>query len=82
MKRFINKLNQKPKNHLTSNLPNHSKLSDLNHILFLVLTLDGLTNLRVYNVFFNIKEENNQLELYTNSFQEISSTELKDELEE
>ena len=42
----------------------------------------GITNLEVYNSFFDITEENNNFELYTNIFDEFSSEELDDELED
>ena len=42
----------------------------------------GLESLEVYNSIFNITEENNKFELYTDSFDESSFEELKDELEE
>ena len=42
----------------------------------------GLTSLEVYKSIFNITEENNKFELYTDNFNEFSFEELKDELEE
>ena len=42
----------------------------------------GLTSLEVSNSIFNVIEENNKFELYTNTFDEFSFTELKDELED
>ena len=42
----------------------------------------GLTSLGVCSSFFNIAEENNKFELYTDTFDEFSIAELKDELEE
>ena len=42
----------------------------------------GLINLEVYNSIFNITEENNKFELYTDTFDQFSFTELKDELKE
>ena len=42
----------------------------------------GLTDLEVNNSIFNITEENNKFEHYTDTFDEFSITELKDELEE
>ena len=42
----------------------------------------GLIDLEVYNSIFNITKENNKFELYTNTFDEFSFEELKDELEE
>ena len=42
----------------------------------------GLTNLEVYNSMFNITKENNKFELYTDTFDEFSFEQLKDELEE
>ena len=42
----------------------------------------GLLSLGVYNSIFNITEENNKLELYTDTTDEFSFTEPKDELEE
>ena len=42
----------------------------------------GLTDLEVYNAIFNITEANNKFELYTDTFDEFSFTELKDEVEE
>ena len=42
----------------------------------------GLTNLKVYNSFYEITEEINNFELYTDNFDDFSFTELKDELEE
>ena len=42
----------------------------------------GLTELEVYNSIFNITKENNKFELYTDTFDEFSFTELKDELKE
>ena len=41
----------------------------------------GLIDLEVYNSVFNITKENNKCELYTDTFDEFSFTELKDELE-
>ena len=41
-----------------------------------------LIRLEVYNSAFNITEENNKIELYTDTFDELSFTELKDEVEE
>ena len=42
----------------------------------------GLVDLEVYNSIFNITKENNKFELYTDTFDEFSFTELKDEVEE
>ena len=42
----------------------------------------GLISLEVYNSIFNITEENNKFEFYTDTFEVFSFTELKDELEE
>ena len=41
-----------------------------------------LTSFELYNSVFNITEEKNKFELYTDSFDEFSFAELKDELEE
>ena len=42
----------------------------------------GLIDLEVYNSIFNITKENNRFELYTDTFDEFSFLELKDEFEE
>ena len=42
----------------------------------------GLIDLEVYNSIFNITKENNQIDFYTDNFDEFSFGELKDELEE
>ena len=42
----------------------------------------GLTDLEVYNSIFNITEQKNKFELYTDIFDEFSFEVLKDELEE
>ena len=42
----------------------------------------GLIDLEVYNSIFNIKKENNKFELYTDTFDEFSFEELKDEVGE
>ena len=42
----------------------------------------GILDLEVYNSIFNITKENNKFELYTDTFDEISFEELKDEFEE
>ena len=42
----------------------------------------GLIGLEVYNSIFNITKENNKFELYTDTFDEFSSEELKDEIGE
>ena len=42
----------------------------------------GLIDLEVYHSIFNITKENNKFELYTDTFDEFSFPELKDELEE
>ena len=42
----------------------------------------GLIDLEVYNSVFNITTENNKFELYTDTFDEFSFLELKDEVEE
>ena len=42
----------------------------------------GITSLDVYNSIFTITEQNNKFDFYTDIFDEFSSTELKDELEE
>ena len=42
----------------------------------------GLTDLEVYNSIFNITKENNKFDLYTDTFDEFSFEELKDEVEE
>ena len=42
----------------------------------------GLIDLEVYNSIFNITEENNKFELYTDAFDEFAFEELKDEVEE
>ena len=42
----------------------------------------GLIDLEVYNSIFNITKENNKFELYTDTFDEFSFPELKDEVEE
>ena len=42
----------------------------------------GLTSLELYNSFFNITEENNKFELFTDNFDEFSLAELKNEFDE
>ena len=42
----------------------------------------GLVDLEVYNSIFNITEENNKFDLYTDTFDEFSFEELKDEVGE
>ena len=42
----------------------------------------GLIDLEVYNSIFNITKENNKFELYTDTFDEFSFEQLKDEVEE
>ena len=42
----------------------------------------GLKVLEVYTSIFNITQENQKSEIYTDNFDEFSFTELKDELEE
>ena len=42
----------------------------------------GLIHLELYNSIFNITKENNKFEFYTDTFDEFSFEELKDELEE
>ena len=42
----------------------------------------GLIDLEVYNSIFNITKENNKFELYTDTFDEFSFEELKDDVEE
>ena len=42
----------------------------------------GLIDLDVYNSIFNITKENNKFEFYTDTFDEFSFEELKDEVEE
>ena len=42
----------------------------------------GLIDLEVHNSVFNITKENNKFELYTDTFDEFSFEELKDEIEE
>ena len=42
----------------------------------------GLKDLEVYNSIFNITKENNKFELYTDTFDEFSFEELKDDVEE
>ena len=42
----------------------------------------GLVDSEVYNSIVNITEENNKFELYTDTFDEFSFEELKDEVEE
>ena len=42
----------------------------------------GLTSLEVYKFIFIITEENNNFEIYTDTFDEFSFTEIKDELEQ
>ena len=42
----------------------------------------GLIDLEVYNSIFNITKENNKFELYVDSFDEFSFTELEDEVGE
>ena len=42
----------------------------------------GFLSLEVYNPFFNITEENKKLELHTDTFDEFSFQELRDELEQ
>ena len=42
----------------------------------------GLTDLEVYNSIFNFNKANNNFELYTDTFDEFSLDELKEELEE
>ena len=42
----------------------------------------GLIDLEVYNSIFNITKENNKFELYTDTFDEFSFAELKDEVGE
>ena len=42
----------------------------------------GLAGLEVYNSIFITPEENNKIQLYTDTFDEFSFTELKDELQD
>ena len=42
----------------------------------------GMIDLEVYNSIFNITKKNNKFELYTDTFDEFSFEELKDEVEE
>ena len=42
----------------------------------------GLTSLGIYNSFFNINASSNKFELYTDTFDNFSFEEIKDELEE
>ena len=42
----------------------------------------SLTSLEVYNSVFNIKETNNKLDFFTDTFDELLFIELKDEFEE
>ena len=42
----------------------------------------GLIDLEIYNSIFNITKENNKFELYTDTFDEFSFGEIKDEVEE
>ena len=42
----------------------------------------GLIDLEVYNSIFNITKRNNKFELYTDTFDEFSFTELEDEIGE
>ena len=42
----------------------------------------GLIDLEIYNSIYNITKENNKFELYTDTFNEFSFEELKDEVEE
>ena len=42
----------------------------------------GLLDLEVYNSIFNITEENTKFDLYTDTFEEFSFEEIKDEVEE
>ena len=42
----------------------------------------GLIGLEVYNSIFNVTEEDNKFELYRDTFDEFSFTELKDKIEE
>ena len=44
--------------------------------------MNGLTSLEVYNSIFNITEENIKFESYTDTFDELSFTETKEELKE
>ena len=44
--------------------------------------ISGLVDLEVYNSVFNITEKNNKIELFTDTFDEFSFKELKEELEE
>ena len=44
--------------------------------------LIGFVDLEVYNSIYKITKENNKIELFTDSFDEFSFDELKDELEE
>ena len=44
--------------------------------------MNGLTDLEVYNSIFNIREENNKFEFYSDTFDKLSFEELNDELEE
>ena len=42
----------------------------------------GLTSLEVYNSIFSITQEDKKIQLYTDTFPEVSFEEFKDELEE
>ena len=82
MKRFLNKLMQNQKT-LEFRIAKPSELFRLNP----PKTIDGcwmigLTSLDVSNSIFKIKEEKNKFEHYTDTFDEISFEDLKDELEE
>ena len=62
----------KPRETFHFNQPNHTKGD----------WMLGLIDLEVYNSIFNINKENNKFDLYTDTFDEFSFLELKDELEE
>ena len=83
MKRLLNKNHRKAEEALDFNM-----IKPTETFLFKPPTrikgdwMVGLTDLEVYISIFNITEENNNFEHYTDTFNEFSFEELKDEFEE
>ena len=76
---------RKPQETLDFKLTKSRRFFSVKHTFNLGLDFNwviGLTSLEIYNAIFNLTEENNKFEFYSDSCDEFSFVEIKVELEE
>ena len=82
MKQLLNKPIEKQERHWNLNLPNQKKRFLPNNQFFKRILNDWCNKFKKIHFFFQFNRKKNKFELYTDTFDESSSEELKDELDE